>query len=301
MEAVFDSSYRDVLHRVLLFLNHRDVVLSFSPLSKQLLLRNNQGEGASIDYNYVFLSLCRRRFNIDNQSKFLRSVGASRGNWCNAFQIASRRRKIPYGIYTACPYGDNVVFARGRAGGVDLWLLVNHTPDTLLRSEGPAALGRYIDLRLVVQNFGNERVAVDACGARSYSRSLGGRHACSAPLRPIAVNGQKCSPEGDQDGAFSIPRYGFHVYSCLMPCSQPPLSSSASSSSWLYDESDEAILNELDFLTVTHRVSVHIIAGGARWELSAQLGDEGDVADSYLQLPGGVVLLRDRNDRKLSD
>jgi len=309
MKAVFfESGHRDILLQVLEYLNHRDIILSLSPLSKQLVLR---GDGrANIDYNYTFLQLCRRRYNVENEAKFLRSIGASKGTWLNAFELASRRQRIPYGIYTSSPYGDNIIFARGRKIGIDIWLLVNHTPDALLRTssaEQQESLSlqqrrRYIDLRLVVQNFGNDSIAVDtAGGARSSYRSSGGddKHIRSEPLDLIACNGQKCqrgSGNYDSNNNFAtIGRYDCHVYSCHLYCALPPSSSSSAGNV------DDVVGNELDFLTITSQVSVVVSAWGRNWELAAELVDEAEVAESYLQLPGGVVLLREKGDRRLAD
>jgi hypothetical protein len=230
---------------------------------------------------------------IDNQWKVLidqrwrlkataiRNVGAP--SWKVAYQILSMRKTIPRGIFTE---KFNTIFGRGRTFGCSSWILVSHRPNTTLRrvvvQGGECTI---IDLRLCVQNICSGFIAIDASKHSSfevtYRSEDGSLH--RAPVldtRVIALNGKRI--EGEKRALIELGQLDFTVIAMSVAC---PLD--------MEFETDFLTRAEQLTVTATSCLPSQVAKGRGDIPIVNNFVDEDTVWESYIELPGGAILLRE--------
>jgi len=249
--------------------------------------------------------LVARRWHLP-MKHLLRTLGAV--NFKVAYQTLDFRHRMPRGHLTE---KHNRAFGRGSAPGIRVWILIHHGAESRLqRSVTSTGAGTpCITLRLCIQNVHHAALAVPL-ERQAYDVQLRSEAepTVAAPLlgppRVVAVNGIRAvAPTvavagGGDDGppaaaALSLRALDHAVVSIDVACPAD-------------------VLFETDFLCrVAHvtfnaratqprspHVPLSISPGGEVVTLPvvSRFVDEEDVWTSYIELPGGVILLRTEND-----
>lgn len=224
-------------------------------------------------------------------------------SWKEAYRIMSKRFQLPSGKYTE---KRHVVFGKGRAAGVDVWVLVQHSSNAkpVQRTNRNGEVIRVVELRLCVQNVCNVQALVQISSTRLLSHG-GERHESSLAIDEISLiarNGKQVPREvigEDGWGFVELRANEFAVVSCAVCCP----------SDIEYETDLLARMSEFSFechLPVGSRViefpprqqrnGNHAMAMGLLKQLfrpSKILGsflDEKYIFQCYDQLPGGLVL-----------
>jgi hypothetical protein len=252
-------------------------VLNF--LDAQSLLQAAMGakilQGARSDE--LWYSLSHRRWRVALSMK--RVLGVT--NWQGAYRLLAKRQKVPRGVFTE---KHNKCYGAGRSRGIDCWLFIKHSSSSrpyVTKSGVPV-----IYVRLCVQNVNNVaflfRPSSIETAFRTESIDI------YEPLtllssRIVAFNGLKfmaADTAGGRDSdADNLVLGPLDFCVALLQLVVPT-----------------DITYETDFLARIAWVDLHGKCGsGEDLTVRCNIIDEHDIWESYVELPGGVVLHRDES------
>ena len=229
----------------------------------------------------VWKYLIEKRWRV--RGNVLRAVGAS--SWKVAYQIMSFRHKIPRGIYTE---KHNTIFGSTSSAGCESWILIGHQSNTSLRRNSVQndLNSNFIELRVCVQNVYNGMISIPL--DNSCFEMICRTEDDQSPQKMfvnnvynLGVNGQRKEVNAETDFDIKLGPLESVVISVQVCC---PLD----------------MQFETDFLARADRISIKLnlckpyypYAIGRAVTLKARFVDEDTVWESYVELPGGVILLR---------
>eukprot|EP01036_Dinobryon_divergens_P022164 gene22164-30401_t len=244
----------------------------------------------------------------------------------SVYEVLSKRKRIPKGKFTE---KHNFIFGRGEAENVLIWMLIGHRDDTqLLRRVIHGQVHHSIELRLCFQNVSNFAVVFDlttfgssfaffkhhaittsstsACNQIGDDGEEHGEFHCGRMVHLLSLNGvgvTATSRQLKEENIVSLAPLEFCVVSCDVLC-------------------PTSVKNETDFLTMMKSISFTLTIQSANQKsgereatvsakspskpaLSSTASvstssatvhcfEESVVWDHYMELPGRVVLLRDK-------
>lgn len=229
----------------------------------------------------VWKYLNEKRWRV--RGNVLRALGAS--SWKVAYQIMSFRHKIPRGIFTE---KHNTIFGSTSSSGCEAWILIGHRSNTSLRRNGVVddVTNNFIELRVCLQNVYNGMISLPlsrnnfAMICRTEEdQSL--QKMCVNNVSVLGVNGVRKDISAESDFDLKLGPLDSAVLSVQVCCPQD-------------------MEFETDFLARADSISIklnmckphfpHTL--GRELVLKAKFVDEETVWESYVELPGRVILLR---------
>jgi hypothetical protein len=232
----------------------------------------------------VWKDLVLKRWRM--KGNVLRAVGAF--SWKIAYQILAFRHKIPRGIFTE---KHNTIFGNSFSAGCESWVLVGHRSNTSLRRNVVTGddIHNYenmIELRVCVQNVYNGLISIplnnknfEICCRSEEDQSL--QHMIVNSVHNLGVNGLRKEVTASNDLDIKLKPFESAVISVGVCCPRDM-------------EFETDFLGRADFLSM----KIHICKPCEPFELKYSIAlkmkfvDEDTVWESYCELPGRVILLR---------
>ena len=246
---------------------------------------------------YTWEVLCDQRWKCSKRVRKVLGVQS----WKMAYRIMMKRQRLPKGLYTE---KFNRSFGKGRKNGIDSWVLLGHT------SNAKPSL-RYglnvMDIRLCVQNVYNSCLAfkpADAIKILCSNEDLSVYKMNSPNIRLAALNGKRIE-QSDKRAFEDIKLYplDFAVFSCevILPNDvfyETDLLARLSSLELIASKlSGESLICPKYTTKVGYNKDLEVRARiDANWEnicVVNKIIDEKTMWDAYVELPGGIVLMRD--------
>lgn len=229
----------------------------------------------------IWKKLIERRWRV--RGNILRAVGAS--SWKVAYQIMTFRHKIPRGIYTE---KHNTIFGSTHSMGCEAWVLIGHRSNTSLRRNGLVndLTSNYIELRVCIQNVCNGLLSIPldrkqfAMICRTEEdQSL--QKMCVNHVSILGVNGLRRESSSETDFDLKLSPLESAVVSVQVCCPHDM-------------EFETDFLARADSLSMKLHICTPNFPFLVKKEvvLKAKFVDEDTVWESYVELPGRVILLR---------
>lgn len=229
----------------------------------------------------VWKVLIQKRWRV--RGNVLRAVGAT--TWRVAYQIMSFRHKIPRGIYTE---KHNTVFGSTYSAGCESWVLIGHRSNTSLRrtSAQNDLNNNFIELRVCVQNVYNGMISIPlnnhgfevVCRTEDdqTQQKMFINNVCN-----LALNGQRKEVSIEDDFDVKLGPLESVVISVRVCC---PLDM----------EFETDFLARADHVCIKFNICKPYFPFTTKRAVTmkARFVDEDTVWESYVELPGGVILLR---------
>lgn len=287
MKSYFDTypwlRFDTWLH-IVLFLNARDVC----KLQLTAKIFNNYDI-----YEVLFQKLIEMRWRED--SRILKIIGTP--SWKTAYGILSRKKRMPQGLFTKKQ--NSIVFGHGRRCGCEGWIMVSHQPNTRLRVYGSY---RVLTFQLCFQNISNDIVNLNLNTLGMSIRTCHGVTQISSQIKLVAKNGMRYINHRSNlssNDHVKLRQYEFIVISFDAPIQDDDsivyeaeyLSMARSLQFYIHVPSSDALCTKLTFDGVMGIVDSQLIPGISQLFVCT-FYDEMDIWDHYVELPGGVVLLR---------
>lgn len=231
----------------------------------------------------LWYELCMRRWKVKSNS--LRILGVA--TMKDAYRILNVRNKIPRGKYTDT---FNFLFGKGRNSGIRGWLLLAHTENARLQNTFYNGLPvNSLEIRICIQNIDHPLLSLSLMDKKSIKFHVIGENSDDDDLnfrirnmKLIAKNGV---PASEEKNLVSANPLDFFVISFEVLIPQ-----------------HMEVQHESDFLAMVDKISLNLnVCHPTRpWEyrsrkkLDIDVIDERTIWEYYVELPSGVVLLRDR-------
>lgn len=229
----------------------------------------------------VWKVLIQKRWRV--RGNVLRAVGAS--TWRVAYQIMSFRHKIPRGVYTE---KHNTVFGSTYSAGCESWVLIGHRSNTSLRRNTSQndPNNNFIELRVCVQNVYNGMISIplSSQGFEVVCRTEDDHKQQKMAIKNVctlAVNGQRKEVSTEDDFDIKLGPLESVVISVRVCC---PLDM----------EFETDFLSRADHVAIQFSICKPYFPFTTKRAVTmkARFVDEDTVWESYVELPGGVILLR---------
>ena len=229
----------------------------------------------------VWKYLIEKRWRV--RGNVLRAVGAV--TWRVAYQIMSFRHKIPRGIYTE---KHNTIFGSTSSAGCESWILIGHRTNTSLRRNAIEndLNNNFIELRVCIQNVYNGMISIPLnnqcfemiCRTEEDQST---QKMFVNNVYNIGINGQRKDVNTENEFDIKLGPLESAVISVQVCC---PLDMEF----------------ETDFLARADNISIKLnickpyfpFTPKKAVTLKARFVDEDTVWESYVELPGRVILLR---------
>lgn len=237
---------------------------------------------------YAWGALCKKGWRISERERL--KISGKCSNMKHTYKVLWHRMRIPFGRYTE---RFNYIFGKGRSSTASCWVTIRHTNNTELYNstvliDGSKVTKHLVDVRFCVQNLADSPLFIDL----------------SKPHHTMKVFCLNIDEDQDNFEVISInevARNGSAVsnsllesYSrcCLNPLEFVVLQCKVSSPAWIKYESDFlSIIGKIQLIakypSTDTKIENHIV-------LEAAMISEEEVWEYYIELPGGVVLLRDK-------
>ena len=229
----------------------------------------------------IWKTLIERRWRV--RGNVLRAIGAS--SWKVAYQIMTFRHKIPRGIYTE---KHNTIFGSTHSMGCEAWILIGHRSNTSLRRNGVVdyQASNYIELRVCIQNVYNGLLSIplDRKNFAMICRTeedLSLQKMCVNHVSILGVNGLRRETSSESDFDLKLGPLESAVVSVQVCCPHDM-------------EFETDFLARADSFSIKLNICKPKFPFLAKKEvvLKAKFVDEETVWESYVELPGRVILLR---------
>ena len=229
----------------------------------------------------VWKVLIQKRWRV--RGNVLRAVGAP--TWRVAYQIMSFRHKIPRGVYTE---KHNTVFGSTYSAGCESWVLIGHRSNTSLRRNTSQndPNNNFIELRVCVQNVYNGMISIplSSQGFEVVCRTEDDHKQQKMHIQNVctlAVNGQRKEVSMEDDFDIKLGPLESVVISVRVCC---PLDM----------EFETDFLSRADHVAIRFSICKPYFPFTTKRAITmkARFVDEDTVWESYVELPGGVILLR---------
>jgi hypothetical protein len=229
----------------------------------------------------VWKCLIEKRWRA--RGNILRALGAS--SWKVAYQIMSVRHKIPRGVYTE---KHNTIFGSTNSSGCEAWITIGHRSNASLRINGAPynTTNNFIELRVCIQNVHNGLISVPLdtknfamiCRTEE-NQSL--QKMCITNVCVVGLNGLRKETSDEDNFDVRLGPLESAVIAVQVSCPQD-------------------MEFETDFLARADSFGIKMNACKPCFPhnpikevvLKAKFVDEDTVWESYLELPGRVILLR---------
>ena len=270
-----------------------------------------------LDEHLIWHQLCLKRWDVSHRVRKVLGVTT----WKAAYRLMLKRQRLPKGLYTE---KYNRIFGRGRKLGIDSWVLMGHTSNA-------RPILKYnvytMEVRLCIQNVHNSFVSLNINDTNVKNNSI--RLMCKQEdstvstmnlcnIRVIARNGVKYHEEDhyrikEEDNRVYLYPLEYIVVAChvevpsdvmyesdllarlssvdlfaqLMPGVNAEAKAIAAAD--VFDNDDCYYHHSMNYQDVDMSLGV------VNTLMKCDIVDEKCIWESYMELPGGVVLLRDAN------
>lgn len=240
-------------------------------------------------FEEVWWQLCLKGWSISEKEKFkLCGIGSSMKY---TYRMLWQRMRIPRGRYTE---RFNYIFGKGRNSNVSCWISLGHSSNAELYNlsadiNGVSTAARCVDMRLCIQNLGSNQLIINyldpqqtvnlTCLDQEQEDDVDQQSLTVTTINEIARNGQTVSSPKHSSMSCLNP-LEFIVLSCKVQC--PP---------WVRYETDFLSMMDRIELKINHAANDNTRGGDV---VTATMIPENEIWEYYIELPGGVVLLRDK-------
>jgi hypothetical protein len=246
------------------------------------------------DADEMWMAISLKRWNASH--RVMKILGAV--SWKEAYRIMERRQRVPRGHYTE---KFNICFGKGRTSGIDSWCFIGHTSSAraIIRKGDPNRIP-VMELRLCIQNVSN-------CWFKFCSSDVivMGKQEDGGIQRLPSRTSTIIARAGKRLRSNSSEHFGVDTIlnsEIASEAEQVHLGTLEYIVIALDVECPIDVIYETDLLARVHSLRVPGLRlpgsrGTKAWHtvLEAPLYDEKVFWQSYMELPGGVVLLKDES------